>query len=467
MTSRTWFATASYSILLVSLSGASQAQPLQFRSDLQVRDLDGKTANGKLYVGAAKQRMEFTAGGETRPTITDPANGTQNTISPGQRKYMEMPLGESGGPVRIPRLAAVDPANPCASGELSDCMRLGAEMLNGYATQKWQYTNVDGESVTAWIASKLRFPIKTVADNGATNELRNVVEGAQAANLFAVPAGYAQVDDLGTSVADVLASVDPALIQKALAAGKQLDAANKANPVNPARVAMWEAGPGYVMNLTVTMKATANSQGGPFNSRVRSTIAMRYSVSIPMNYGAPGVPPTVGPQWSLLPLKGSGSPQAEARPVTMALEWEEQSDIHVVAGCEGIEAATTDETVIVKGKAAASNPITQSATQGFAQALMQINGALTSYSFIGGGTFSNQADVVTTSRLVDHCAGNRVTNKTTNMKPAIPGQNAVDIKDVPLPPTPAGLKGSRTMPWRFNDWNEPATIEWNIVPIPR
>src|ERR1700704_4871658 len=118
MTSRTWFATESYSILLVSLSGALQAQALQFRSDLQVRDLDGKTATGKLYVGAAKQRMEFTAGGETRPTITDPANANQYTISPGQRKYTEMPLGESGGPVRIPRLSAVDPANPCASGEL-------------------------------------------------------------------------------------------------------------------------------------------------------------------------------------------------------------------------------------------------------------------------------------------------------------------------------------------------------------
>jgi len=422
-----------------------------------------------LNVGTAKLRMEFGAGATLQATIADPQNGTQNTIAPAQRKYTEMPLGESGGPVRIPKLAAVDPANPCASGELSDCMRLGAEMLNGYATQKWQYTSVDGESVTAWIATKLRFPIKTVADSGATNEVRNVVEGAQAADLFSVPAGYTQVDDLGggNSIANALASIDPALIQKGLATAKQMDATKKTNPTLPSRAAIWEAGPGYVMNLTVTMKGAKNTQGGPFNAQVRSTIAMRYSVSIPMNYGTPAVPPAVGPQWSLLALKGSGSPQAEARPITMALEWAEQSDIHIVAGCTGIEAQTTDQTVIAKGKAAATGPITQPATQGFAQALMQINGLLTSYSFVGGASFRNQADVVTTSRLVDHCAGDRVTNKAENTKPAIPGQNAVDIKDVPLPPTPAALKGSRTMPWRFNDWNEPATIEWNIVPIPR
>ncbi len=472
MTSRKWFATASYSVLLVSLSGALQAQaPLQFKSDLLVRDLDGKTATGKLYVGAAKQRMEFGAGAAMQATVTDPQNGTQNTISAGQRKYMEMPLGESGGPVRIPRLAAVNPADPCAGGELSDCMRLGAEMLNGYATQKWQYTNVDGERVTAWIATKLRFPIKTVADSGATNEVRNVVEGAQPADLFSVPAGYAKVDDLGggNSIADLLASVDPALIQKGLAAAKQMEATNKANPTLPSRAAIWEAGAGYVMNLTVTMKAARENGDGKNNARTRSALTMRYTASIPMNYGTPAVPPTVGPQWSLLASKGSGRPQAEALPVTMALEWGEQIDAHLdTGGCEGIEQFRSDTTTVVKGKAAATGPITQSATQGYAQALMQISGLLTSYSFVGGVTSSNQADVVTTSRRVDHCAGDRVMNETKNTRKPVGdlGNLGVNIKDVPLPPTPPGLRGTRNVPLQFNGYSGPATIEWNIAPIP-
>jgi len=36
----------------------------------------------------------------------------------------------------------------------------------------------------------------------------------------------------------------------------------------------------------------------------------------------------------------------------MALEWEEQTDSHFVAGCQGIEADTSDTTKVVKGNAA-------------------------------------------------------------------------------------------------------------------
>jgi hypothetical protein len=471
MTSRTWFATASYSVLFVSLPAAlhAQAQPLQFRSDLQVRDLDGKTATGKLYVGAAKQRMEFGGGAALQATIADPQNGTQNTIASAQRKYTEMPLGESGGPVRIPKLAAVDPANPCASGELSDCMRLGAEMLNGYPTQKWQYTNVDGERVTAWIATKLRFPIKTVADSGATNEVRNVVEGAQAADLFLIPSGYAQVDDLGGGgnvIANALAQAQAAVRAQGNATAASNNAPPKAAPPRPgSSPSIWEAGPGYVMNLSVTMKAA--KENGPTNARERSTITLRYSVSVPMNYGTPAVPPNVGPQWSTLNLPGSGNAAVEARPITMALEWEEQTDSHFVAGCQGIEADTSDTTKVVKGKAAGTSSVAKPAPGSYPQALMQINPALTAFSFVGGVSFGHQADVVSTTKRVDHCKGDLVTNETKTAKAPIPGQNAVDIKNVPLPPTPAGLKGTRSIPWRFNNWNEPATVVWNIVPVPR
>src|SRR6185503_232610 len=154
-TTRTWLGRASYSTLLIVLAAAAQAQaPVQFSGEIVVRDLDGGMGTGKLYIGAAKQRMEFTAFGEVRPTIVDPANDTQRTISPRQRNFMELPRGESGGPVRIPRLGPVDPNNPCASGAMSDCRRLGAEMVNGQATQKWEYTNTDGERVTAWIATR-------------------------------------------------------------------------------------------------------------------------------------------------------------------------------------------------------------------------------------------------------------------------------------------------------------------------
>ncbi len=465
----TFLARASTTALIVGLAAAAHAQAIQFRGDLQVRDLDGGTATGKLYVGSTpKQRMEFNAFGEVRPTITDPANGTQHTVSPRQRNYMEMPLGESGGPVRIPRLGSVDPANPCAGGSgLTQCMRIGAEMLNGFATQKWQYVNQDGETVTSWIATRLRFPVKTEADSGATTELRNVVEGPQPATLFAVPTGFAQVDDIGGSgnaIADAFASIDPATIQQALATAKQMDATNKANPQLPAKAAIWEAGAGFVLTFIITMNATKDFQGGAFPTRSHSTLSMRHTASVPMNYGTPAVPPTVGPRWGVLQLAGSGSPQAEALPATMALEWQEHIDTHVdTGGCEGIEQVRTDTSTDVRGKAVSRGLI----TQGSGQAFIQINGLLTAYDFAGGVGTASPADVVTTSRRVDHCAGDRVTNTTVNTKPAVAtlGQLGVGIKDVPLPPTPAGLRGTRTLPWQFNGYSGPATVEWTITPI--
>lgn len=469
----TWLGRASYSALLVGLSVAAQAQapaPVPFSGEIQVRDLDGGTGTGKLYIGAAKQRMEFNAFGEVRPTIVDPANDIQHTISPRQRNFMEMPRGESGGPVRIPRLGPVDPNNPCATGDLIDCRRLGAETVNGIATQKWEYTNTDGERVTSWIATRVRFPVKTTADTGATTEIRNVVEGPQPATLFAVPTGFAQVDDIGGSgnaIADALASVNPALMQQALSQAKQMDATNKADPTRASRSAQWEAGPGYVMNLTITMRA-AKPRGPDPNRWEQSNIAMRYTASIPMNYGTPAVPPNLGPQWTVLQAAGSGSPQAEATPATMSLEWDEQIERHVVNGCGAVDGETSDTTTTVKGSAAGRGLITQPATQGYAQAMLQINGALTSYNFTGGVTFSSPADVTATARHVDHCLGDRVTNTTNNTKPPVGnlGMPAVDIKDVPLPPTPVGLRGTRSVPWRFNGYQGPATVEWTIAPIP-
>jgi hypothetical protein len=168
-----------------------------------------------------------------------------------------------------------------------------------------------------------------------------------------------------------------------------------------------------------------------------------------------------------LNLPGSGNAATEARPITMALEWEEQTDSHFVAGCQGIEADTSDTTKVVKGNAAGTSSIAKPAPGSYPLALMQINPALTAYSFVGGVSFGHQADVVTTTKRVDHCKGDLVTNETKTAKAPIPGQNAVDIKNVPLPPTPAGLKGTRSIPWQLNNWNEPATVEWNIVPIPR
>jgi hypothetical protein len=118
----------------------------------------------------------------------------------------------------------------------------------------------------------------------------------------------------------------------------------------------------------------------------------------------------------------------------------------------------------VKGKASATGPIT---AIGNAQAMFRINGPLTAYNILGGVLSRNNADVVSTSRGVDHCRGDRVTNTTDNRKTPVSdlGQLQINFENVPLPPTPAGLRGTRTVPFRFNGYEGRATVEWTITPI--
>ena len=65
--------------------------------------------------------------------------------------------------------------------------------MNGRDTVKYEGTNSSGEKSTAWIDSKVRFPIKWEGQNG-TGEFRNIKEGPQPSSLFEVPSDYTKFD---------------------------------------------------------------------------------------------------------------------------------------------------------------------------------------------------------------------------------------------------------------------------------
>jgi hypothetical protein len=480
MTSRSsLFARLVTVAIAVSAAMSVVAQtPVQFRSDLRVRDQDGKTRLGKLYVGASRLRMEVpAAGGENRATIIDPRTESQFTISAGQRKYMEAQIGDSDGAGPLPRLGTLNPANPCENERLSECKRVGAETVNGYATEKWEYTNNDGDLETAWIATKLRFPIRTGTANGATAEITNVMEGAQPANLFDLPTGYARVDDLDDG------DVDPAKVAEAMAmATKMMSGVNPPAPAGPppaaganpaaSRYAAWEQGAGYVLNVTVTVKSTAkfsgkNAFGGQLESN--SVTTARYTASIPLNHGTQAVDvgsaeQSIGPSWSLLNLAGSGSKDVLARPVTYAMDWRKESTEHLNYGCDGvINNGNTTTTTVTTHKAQAATSIGKLSTDVIPQALVRLNGGLTAYHLVIGVSGNAEGDVIKTSSVVDHCAGGRVTNNKETTREEI-HPLSFDLAAVPLPATPAAWKGTQTVPWK-RDGAETATLEWSIVPV--
>jgi hypothetical protein len=96
-------------------------------------------------------------------------------------------------PFSAPGADTMDPANPCSSGEVTQCENLGTESVNGRATRKWAYVR-DGERETVWIAADLRFPVRIEDADGYTTDFTNVLMGTQPAALFEPPGDYTPME---------------------------------------------------------------------------------------------------------------------------------------------------------------------------------------------------------------------------------------------------------------------------------
>jgi hypothetical protein len=64
--------------------------------------------------------------------------------------------------------------------------------VNGRSCDKWQLTAKakSKPNATTWIDQKTMVPIRSWMDDGTQFDLLNFKEGAQAASLFEIPAGF-------------------------------------------------------------------------------------------------------------------------------------------------------------------------------------------------------------------------------------------------------------------------------------
>jgi hypothetical protein len=212
-------------VLLALLFGAilSSAQG-EFSADLVDLQQPGDPVLAKVSFGTGKRRfdMEPASGPDTiivdlkRPTATmggthlrvggsgdsiivDLVNHTSTVLWPQEKLYHRAPY-RALSPAELYGLYAnvqatdVDKAcdewmkRPAAQGET--CANVGKEEVNGRETVKYNLSCY-GEVCHLWIDRKLRVLVKRETKWNRT-ELRNIREGAQPANLFEVPAGYAE-----------------------------------------------------------------------------------------------------------------------------------------------------------------------------------------------------------------------------------------------------------------------------------
>ena len=455
----------------------AQAPP-QFKADMQMSGPGGGTMNGKMYVGGTKVRMELGMGGMSQIMIVDISKKIVYTLMPDQKMYMEMPT-DSPGSMRAPKMNPMDPANPCTTAGVTVCKRLGTETVNGYPAEKWEL-KIDGQQMTAWIGTKLRLPIKTQGTDGSTMEFRNIVEGAQPANLFVVPAGYQKMDmggmagmmgmggmagmaGMGGGMGGMSGMEEMADMADSVAEG----ADSEYSEADSEPGSVWEEGNGWVMNVTVTAKGTSEERSQI--SQSNTTVTAKYTVSMPLNYGTPAVMGMMGPMWTYLPGQAMGSPEAQSKPVTYSAEWEYQTITRVNLGCGGEATGNSTETAATKGKVAAKGSMTgQPSALLNIGAVLRISPDLETYGILVSAQAGDGSEQ-TTWKFEDHCDAKQNKNETSPPVTRSLDVKQFEIKDLPLPSSRKALTGTKTIPWPFSvgpfRMDTQATVQWNITPL--
>lgn len=180
------------------------ARAQQFSAEL-ISTASGGSMGGaaKLYVADRKVRIE-TPELPGDVLIVDASIPAAYLLRPAQRIFMDSKQSS-----RLTRLfVPLDPADPCRQWQvmaeiagISDsgrwrCLAEGNERVDGRSTIKFAVRSLRGRGI-AWIDANLKFPVKIETDDGTVLALKDIEEGLQPAEKFAIPGSYRKFDPRG------------------------------------------------------------------------------------------------------------------------------------------------------------------------------------------------------------------------------------------------------------------------------
>lgn len=152
--------------------------PMGFSADVVTSSPQG-SFSGRIYVDGGKIRMEL----PVAVTISRMDTKTSYTLMPSQKIYMEQALDPS-------RIVATKEK---LDGELERTL-IGPDIVDGNPAKKYRVTyEANGLKTTVfqWMRDGVAIPVKTASEDGSWSmEYRNLVMGAQPAELFEVPGDY-------------------------------------------------------------------------------------------------------------------------------------------------------------------------------------------------------------------------------------------------------------------------------------
>ena len=173
-------AVLALAVALLTICFAAGAWAIEFSADV-VSTHGGRTMTSKMFIKDKKVRME--GQGQQGYTIMRGDKEVVWMVKPAQNSYMEM----KANPARKPMV------DEKVQGEVNRKL-IGSETIDNHPTQKYEVTYTTrgkSEKMYQWMATDIKFPIKTAAVDGSwTTEYKNIKIGGQPDSLFEVPGGY-------------------------------------------------------------------------------------------------------------------------------------------------------------------------------------------------------------------------------------------------------------------------------------
>jgi len=173
-------------IFLFSLFCSATALAVEFSADTVTTYKGGNKVTGKMYYKADRFRMDMNVGDDMM-VITRLDKKVVWNVMPSEKMYIEMAFDPKKKPMVESKF----------EGEV-ERKEVGEEMIDGHPTKKYLVTYRSGndtEQVYQWLATDIKFPIKSAAVDGSwTQEFRNVKMATQPDNLFEVPPGYEKME---------------------------------------------------------------------------------------------------------------------------------------------------------------------------------------------------------------------------------------------------------------------------------
>lgn len=211
---------AGITLVVAAIAAPSSSAAQEFSADVVTTPARG-TNTMRLYVGKTKLRVQTLQGGQSEGSaIWDLDQHSMIIVMDQNRTYIggtnsvlaNAMMNGAGTPAMWRFFRPTNANDPCtdwnaivlpyaqqdsANRPHFTCKSLGNDAVNGRAAQKWAVTSTNGNETRsgyAWIDSKLHVVSKS-QDESSTMELANIKEGAQPDSVFAIPAGYTQLDE--------------------------------------------------------------------------------------------------------------------------------------------------------------------------------------------------------------------------------------------------------------------------------